>query len=84
MHPSKLWLFLSSFAGWEADHGFQNRLTALQAQNPTLYQAALSALDTEQQGVLSDVAAKAAEGGDAVVAVKAFEAMQAEEDAPLS
>ncbi|KWU42562.1 ARM repeat-containing protein [Rhodotorula sp. JG-1b] len=77
-------LWASPLDQFDSYERFSNLLATLQAQNPTLYQAALSALDTEQQAVLSDVAAKAAEGGDAVVAVKAFEAMQAEEDAPLS
>ncbi|TKA51096.1 hypothetical protein B0A53_05882 [Rhodotorula sp. CCFEE 5036] len=77
-------LWASPLDQFDSYERFSSLLATLQAQNPTLYQAALSALDTEQQAVLSDVAAKAAEGGDAVVAVKAFEAMQAEEDAPLS
>jgi len=53
----------------------------LQTANPALYQASLAGLSAEQQGVLADVAAKAAEGGDAVVAQREYEALQREDDA---
>jgi hypothetical protein len=55
--------------------------TGLESANPTLYQQSLTGLDATQQAVLADVAAKANEGGDAVVAEKAWAAMQAEEEA---
>lgn len=64
--------------------GSDGRISAgLQSQNATLYQSSLSGLSAEQQTVLADVASKAAEGGDAVVAERAFAAMQAEEEEPL-
>ncbi|GAA5866795.1 hypothetical protein JCM3774_001803 [Rhodotorula dairenensis] len=77
-------LWASPLDQFDSYERFSTLLATLQTQNPSLYQSSLSGLDGEQQAVLSDVATKASEGGDAVVAANAFAAMQAEEDAPLA
>lgn len=66
-------------AGYEDMLTNSNLPADLQTANPSLYQSSLSALDASQQGVLADIASKAAEGGDAVVAAKAYAELQAEE-----
>lgn len=57
------------------------QLAGLQTANPTLYQQSLAGLSAEQQTILADVATKAAEGGDQVVAAQAYAALQASEGA---
>ncbi|GAA5884573.1 hypothetical protein JCM6882_005303 [Rhodosporidiobolus microsporus] len=72
-------LWASPLDQFDSYQRFSTLLAGLQTANPNLYQQSLSSLDTAQQSILADVAAKANEGGDAVVAEKAFAAMQAEE-----
>ncbi|GAA6019455.1 hypothetical protein JCM10207_001394 [Rhodosporidiobolus poonsookiae] len=72
-------LWASPLDQFDSYQRFSALLAGLQTANPTLYQQSLSGLDAEQQAVLADVATKAQEGGDAVVAAKAFAALQAEE-----
>ncbi|GAA5829387.1 hypothetical protein JCM11251_005030 [Rhodosporidiobolus azoricus] len=74
-------LWASPLDQFDSYQRFSGLLAGLQTANPALYQQSLSGLDTAQQSILADVAAKANEGGDAVVAEKAFAAMQAEDDA---
>ncbi|GAA6037955.1 hypothetical protein JCM8097_009507 [Rhodosporidiobolus ruineniae] len=74
-------LWASPLDQFDSYQRFSGLLAGLQTANPTLYQQSLSGLDAAQQAILADVAAKANEGGDAVVAEKAFAAMQAEEEA---
>ncbi|GAA5868690.1 hypothetical protein JCM8547_003784 [Rhodosporidiobolus lusitaniae] len=74
-------LWASPLDQFDSYQRFSSLLAGLQTANPALYQQSLSALDAEQQSVLADVAAKANEGGDAVVAEKAWAALQAEMEA---
>ncbi|GAA5899248.1 hypothetical protein JCM8208_001596 [Rhodotorula glutinis] len=74
-------LWASPLDQFDSYQRFSSLLAGLQNANPSLYQASLSGLSTEQQGVLADVAAKASEGGDAVVAQQAYAELQAEEPA---
>ncbi|GAA5825525.1 hypothetical protein JCM3770_004314, partial [Rhodotorula araucariae] len=74
-------LWASPLDQFDSYQRFSTLLAGLQSANPTLYQSSLAGLSAEQQAVLADVAAKAAEGGDAVVAAQAFAALQAEGDA---
>ncbi|BGP23398.1 nonsense-mediated mRNA decay protein [Rhodotorula toruloides] len=72
-------LWASPLDQFDSYQRFSGLLANLQTANPSLYQSSLSALDASQRGVLADVASKAAEGGDAVVAAKAYAELQAEE-----
>ncbi|BGP14532.1 hypothetical protein JCM10213_005180 [Rhodosporidiobolus nylandii] len=72
-------LWASPLDEFDSYSRFSGLLAGLQSANPALYQQSLAGLDASQQAVLADVATKANEGGDQVVAEKAFAAMQAEE-----
>ncbi|GAA5967114.1 hypothetical protein JCM11641_000445 [Rhodosporidiobolus odoratus] len=74
-------LWASPLDQFDSYQRFSGLLAGLQTANPALYQQSLAGLDEAQQGILSDVAAKANEGGDAVVAEKAWAALKAEEGA---
>ncbi|GJN87375.1 hypothetical protein Rhopal_000324-T1 [Rhodotorula paludigena] len=74
-------LWASPLDQFDSYQRFSGLLAGLQTANPTLYQQSLAGLSAEQQTILADVATKAAEGGDQVVAAQAYAALQASEGA---
>ncbi|GAA5868463.1 hypothetical protein JCM1840_007004 [Sporobolomyces johnsonii] len=74
-------LWASPLDQFDCYQRFSSLLSTLHAANPSLYQQAIGGLDASQQAQLGDIAAKANEGGDAVVAANVAATLKQESEA---